>query len=347
MADDPPDDARLLHVEKMAALGKLSAGLAHELNNPAAAAARSASQLRESLLALQGLVLESDRAFTDGERREMALVQKAALAHREGERSLDPPLEPIAQSDLEDELTEWLEARHAEDSWRLAPTFAASGLDTGWLDEIAGRIGDESVLRILPWMEGMLNVADLLDQVEQSTARISELVTAIKQYSYMGQAPQLEVDLHEGLENTLKILAFKLRKANVEVVREFDRNLPKVCVFGGEISQVWTNLIDNAIDAMKANGRGILTLRTAFHRGAPGDRGDEAVVDIVDDGPGIPEDVQSHLFEPFYTTKGVGEGSGLGLDIARRIVRTRHKGEIRFESRPGQTRFEVRLPIPC
>jgi signal transduction histidine kinase len=333
-------DAQLRQQEKMAALGKMSAGLAHELNNPAAAAARSAGQLRESLRCLQNLILERDRPFTDGERREMAFVQKAALAHREGERSLDPPLEPIAQSDLEDELTEWLEAHHAEDSWRLAPTFAASGLDTGWLDEIAGRIGDESVLCVLPWFEGVLNVAELLDQVEQSTARISELVTAIKEYSYLGQASEQEIDLHDGLENTLKILAFKLRKANVEVVREYDRTLPKVCAYGSELNQVWTNLIDNAVDAMKANGRGTLTLRTSRNQ-------DEAIVDVVDDGPGIPESVQGHMFEPFYTTKGVGEGSGLGLDIARRIIRTRHKGEIRFESRPGETCFQVRLPIPC
>ncbi|HEX4494287.1 MAG TPA: HAMP domain-containing sensor histidine kinase, partial [Thermoanaerobaculia bacterium] len=214
------------------------------------------------------------------------------------------------------------------------------GIGPERLTAIAGRIGDESLLRILPWVEGLLSLADLLDQVEQSTARISELVTAIKEYSYMGQADQQEIDLHDGLESTLKILAFKLRKANIEVVRDYDRTLPRVCAHGSELNQVWTNLIDNAIDAMKEGGKGTLTLRTSRQR-------DEAIVDVVDDGPGIPESVQSHMFEPFYTTKGVGEGSGLGLDIARRIVRTGHKGEIRFESRPGATCFEVRLPIPC
>ncbi len=332
-------DAQLRQQEKMAALGKMSAGLAHELNNPAAAAARSAGQLRESLRCLQNLILERDRPFTAAERQEMLEVQKGALsviAHRD-ER---PQLDPMAQSDLEDSLTEWLEDHHADDAWRLAPVLAAAGLSPERLTEIDGRIGGDSVVRILPWIEGMLNLAELLDQVEQSTGRISELVTAIKEYSYMDQAPQQEVDLHEGLESTLKILAFKLRKANVEVVRRFDRTLPRICAHGSELNQVWTNLIDNAIDAMKGNGRGTLTLRTSRHE-------DDAIVDVVDDGPGIPEAVQTHIFEPFYTTKGVGEGSGLGLDIARRIVRVRHQGEIRFESRPGETCFEVRLPIPC
>jgi signal transduction histidine kinase len=339
-------DAQLRQQEKMAALGKMSAGLAHELNNPAAAAARSAGQLRESLRCLQNLILERDSPFTAAERQEMLGVQKEALAviaHRDDK----PPLSPVEQSDLEDALTEWLEERHAEDAWRLAPVLAAAGLGPERLAAIAGRIGDDSMLRILPWTEGLLNLAELLDQVEQSTARISELVAAIKQYSYMDQAymdqaPEQEVDLHDGLESTLKILAFKLRKANVEVVRRYDRTLPKVCAHGSELNQVWTNLIDNAVDAMKGNGRGTLTLRTSRD-----EQRDEVVVDVVDDGPGIPEAVQGHMFEPFYTTKGVGEGSGLGLDIARRIVRSRHQGEIRFESRPGETCFEVRLPIPC
>jgi signal transduction histidine kinase len=339
-------DAQLRQQEKMAALGKMAAGLAHELNNPAAAAARSAGQLRESLRCLQNLILERDRPFTAAERQEMLGVQKEALAviaHRDDK----PPLSPVEQSDLEDALTEWLEERHAEDAWRLAPVLAAAGLGPERLAAIAGRIGDDSVLRILPWTEGLLNLAELLDQVEQSTARISELVAAIKQYSYMDQAymdqaPEQEVDLHDGLESTLKILAFKLRKANVEVVRQYDRTLPKVCAHGSELNQVWTNLIDNAVDAMKGNGRGTLTLRTSRD-----EQRDEVVVDVVDDGPGIPEAVQGRMFEPFYTTKGVGEGSGLGLDIARRIVRSRHQGEIRFESRPGETCFEVRLPIPC
>jgi signal transduction histidine kinase len=166
----------------------------------------------------------------------------------------------------------------------------------------------------------------------------SELVASIKEYSYMDQAGEQEVDVHDGLESTLKMLSHKLRKAGVEIVRQYNRTLPKVCAYGSELNQVWTNLTDNAIDAMKGKGQGTLTLRTARNR-------DSAVVDVVDDGPGIPLEVQPRIFDPFFTTQGVGEGSGLGLGIARRIVRTRHKGEIRFESRAGETCFEVTLPL--
>jgi signal transduction histidine kinase len=330
-------NAQIRQQEKMAALGKLSAGLAHELNNPAAAAGRSAGQIRESLRCLQNLVLERERPFTAEERQVMIEVQKealTALAHRKEK----PPVDPLAMSDLEDTVNDWLEDHQVENAWRLAPTLASACLGPERLDAIAGRIGDESLSCVLPWIEGLLSLADLLDQVEQSTARISELVTAIKEYSYMDQAGQQEVDVHEGLESTLKILSHKLRKAGIEVVRKYDRSLPKVCAHGSELNQVWTNLIDNAIDAMKDNRQGTLTLRTSRNR-------DSAVVDVVDDGPGIPPEVQPRIFDPFFTTKGVGEGSGLGLDIARRIVRTRHKGEIRFESRPGETCFEVTLPL--
>jgi signal transduction histidine kinase len=330
-------DAQLRQQEKMAALGKLSAGLAHELNNPAAAAGRAASQLRESLRCLQSLILERDRGFTPEERQVMIEVQQQALAEI-AQRDDKPQLDPLAQSDLEDAVTEWLEDHGVEEAWNLAPTLASAGLGTERLDEIAGRIGDDSLSCVLPWVDGLLNLADLLDQVEQSTARISELVASVKEYSYMDQAPEQEIDVHDGLESTLKMLSHKLRKGGVEVVREYDRGLPKVCAHGSELNQVWTNLIDNAIDALSGNGGGTLKLRTSRCH-------DDARVEIIDDGPGIPPDVQRRIFDPFFTTKAVGEGSGLGLDIARRIVKTRHKGEIRFESKPGETCFEVRLPL--
>jgi signal transduction histidine kinase len=331
-------DAHLRQQEKMAALGKLSAGLAHELNNPAAAAARASDQLRESIQCLQALVLERERPFNTEELQVLSEVQKDALA-RIRTRDEKPQLDPLAQSDLEDAITEWLETKDVDEPWRMAPVLASAGIGPDRLEELSARVGHDAGC-ILPWIEGVLNLADLLDQIENSTARISELVGSIKQYSYMDQAPEQEIDLHEGLESTVKMLSFKLRKAKVEVVREFDRNLSRVCAHGSELNQVWTNLIDNAIDAMKGNGGGRLTLRTSERHG-------EAVVEIVDNGSGIPEDVQKHIFEPFYTTKEVGEGSGLGLDIARRIIKVRHKGEIKFESRPGETVFEVRLPIPC
>ncbi len=330
-------DAQMRQQEKMAALGKLSAGLAHELNNPAAAAGRASGQIRDSLRCLQKLVLERERPFTPEERQVMLEVQQEALsavAHRKEK----PPVDPLALSDLEDAVTEWLEDHKVENAWRLAPTLASACLGPERLDAIAGRISDESLSCVLPWIDGLLNLAELLDQVEQSTSRISELVGAIKEYSYMDQAPQQEIDVHDGLESTLKMLSYKLRKAGVEVVRQYDRTLPRVCAYGSELNQVWTNLIDNAVDALKGKGQGTLTLRTSRNR-------DDAVVDVVDDGPGIPPEVQPRIFDPFFTTKGVGEGSGLGLDIARRIVKTRHKGEIRFESKPGETCFEVKLPL--
>jgi signal transduction histidine kinase len=330
-------DAQIRQQEKLAALGKLSAGLAHELNNPAAAAGRAAGQIREALRCLQKLVLERERPFTREELGVMLELQQEAFlaaAHKGEKKTLDP----LAQSDLEDSLTEWLEDRNVNDAWRLAPTLTSAGLGPDRLAALAARIGEDSLVRILPWAEGMLSLVDLLDQVEQSTARISELVGAVKEYSYMDQSPQQEIDVHLGLESTLKMLSYKLRKANVEIVRQYDATLPHICAFGSELNQVWTNLIDNAIDAMKPQGKGTLTLRTSRNR-------DDAVVDIVDDGPGIPPEVQPRIFDPFFTTKGVGEGSGLGLDIARRIVKTRHKGEIRFESKPGETCFEVTLPL--
>jgi signal transduction histidine kinase len=328
-------DAQLRQQEKLAALGKLAAGLAHELNNPAAAAGRAAGQLRETINGLQTLVINRQRPFSDAERKVLAEVQRQAL---ECAKQDEPALDPLARSDLEDALTDWLEDHGAEDAWKLAPVLAAAGLGPERLDAMAAGMGAEGLVAVLPWIEGVLNLADLLDQVEQSTARMSDLVRAIKEYSFMDRAPQQEIDLHEGIETTLRIMDYEIRKAKVDVVREYDRSLPKLCAHGNELNQVWTNLIDNAVDAMREQGKGTLTIRTSRHK-------DDVVIEVVDTGPGIPPEVQRRMFEPFFTTKEAGEGSGLGLDIARRIVKVRHKGEIRFESGPGETTFEVRLPL--
>ena len=332
-------DAQLRQEEKMAALGKMAAGLAHELNNPASAAQRSAGQLRESIRCLQSLVLERDRPFSADERRILGELQGKALSAIAQRENGQPALDPMAQSDLEDALTEWLEDRGVEEAWNQAPVLAAAGIGPDQLDAMAADIGEEALLSVLPWIEGLFSLAELLDQIENSTTRISELVTSIKEYSYMDQAKEQEIDLHDGLESTLTMLGHKLRKGNIEVVREYDRNLPRVCAHGSELNQVWTNLIDNAIDAMKETG-GKLTLRTSRFK-------DNVLVEVSDTGKGIPKEVQRRVFEPFFTTKAVGEGTGLGLDIARRIVTRRHNGEIRFESEPGKTLFEVWLPIPC
>ncbi|HKV10154.1 MAG TPA: ATP-binding protein [Thermoanaerobaculia bacterium] len=327
-------DAQLRQQEKLAALGKLSAGLAHELNNPASAAKRAASQLRDTINDLQKLLLSRERPFTDKERKALGEVQRQALDCAECRDAI--PIDPLEQADREDALTEWLEDHDVDDAWRIAPVLACGGLDANRLESLAGEMGGaQDLVEVLPWIEGVVSLADLLDQVEQSTGRISDLVHAIKEYSFMDQAPQQEVDLHEGLESTLKILAHKTRKG-IEVVREYDRSLPRICAYGNELNQVWTNLIDNAIDALGEKGK--ITLRTSNQK-------DSAVVEVIDNGPGIPPAVQRRMFEPFFTTKGQGMGTGLGLDIARRIVKNRHKGDIRFESQPGETRFEVWLPL--
>lgn len=326
-------DAQLRQQEKLAALGKLSAGLAHELNNPASAAKRAAAQLRDTFNALQGLVLARDRPFTDEERKVLAEIHYQALDCAAKKDAVK--LDPLEQSDLEDGVTTWLEDHDVQDSWRIAPVLVAGGIDAGRLEAMAAEIGADDLVGVLPWIEGVVNLADLLDQVEQSTGRISTLVKAIKEYSFMDQAAQQEIDLHDGLESTLKILGHKLKKG-IDVVREYDRTLPRICAHGSELNQVWTNLIDNAIDAM--GEKGTLTLRTSRQK-------DSAVVEVIDNGRGIPPQVQRRMFEPFFTTKGPGKGTGLGLDIARRIVKTRHKGNIRFESEPGKTSFEVWLPL--
>lgn len=317
--------------EKLAALGKLAAGLAHELNNPAAASRSAAGHLRATVQALQSSTLKLNQRLTPKHLEFLADVECTAL-----ERARQsPPLDALTQSDQEETLITWLDEHGVADGWKLAPTLVRAGLETNHLDTIAEQVEADALSPLLIWLEATLAVAGLLDEIEQSTGRISELVTAIKEYTYMDQAPQQEVDVHAGLENTLTILGYKL-KGGVNVTRAYDRSLPRICAYGSELNQVWTNLIDNAIDAMAGHGQ--LGIRTARE-------GEYALVEIADTGPGILLDIQSRIFEPFFTTKDVGEGSGLGLDIAYRIVVGGHHGAISVSSSPGDTRFQVRLPI--
>ncbi|HEV2493552.1 MAG TPA: ATP-binding protein [Terriglobia bacterium] len=316
--------------DKLMALGKLSAGLAHELNNPAAAAQRATASLRETLETVRDASIRLARHALSLEQREIVLrFEQEAV-----QNPATIPADPLAQSDREERVTTWLEGRHVPDAWKIAPVLADATVDLPKLESFAAQVGDEVLGDALIRIASILTISRLIGEIEISTKRISDLVRAIKEYSYMDQSAMQEVDLHQGLENTLTILHHRL-KNGINVVREYDKSLPRICAFGGELNQVWTNLISNAIEAMQ--GKGELRVRTARDL-------DRVLVEIQDSGPGIPPNVLPHIYEPFFTTKAVGEGTGLGLDTVCRILRNHH-GEIRVSSRPGDTRFQVYLPI--
>lgn len=323
-------EVQLRQQEKMAALGKMSAGLAHELNNPGAAARRAASQLRENFQNLQTQALALN-LLSKEQLKFIKEIQHQATLHA----CHSPKLDPLTCSDQEDEVTDWLEDHDVSNSWKLAPTLVNGGLNPEKLDTLADNIPPDCLSHVLTWLEATLESFGLIHEIEQSTVRISDLVKAIKGYSYMDQAPLQEIDVHEGIENTLLILHHRFKKG-VIVKRDYDRTLPKICAYASELNQVWTNLIDNGIDAM--DGKGDLTIRSYRQNNC-------LIVEIGDTGVGIPPAVQSRIFEPFFTTKGVGKGTGLGLEIAYRIIVNKHHGDIRFESKPGETRFRVSLPI--
>jgi len=317
--------------EKLAALGKMSAGLAHELNNPASAARRSAQSLARVLGDVETLCCELlHRVLSKADGDGVALKKICDVAGREG-RDLDP----LTRSDLEQELGEWLASQAVPDPWDAAAALVAAGLRVADLQPLADRISGEPLAKLLSWIAKDVEMHMLCRELEQSTTRISDLVGAMKSYTYMDRAnAKAPTDLHQGIENTLTILKHKLKKKDVKVSKHFG-DLPPVPAFGGELNQVWTNLIDNAIDAVPAGGH--IDIRTDREQ-------DQAMVCVTDDGPGIPPELRSKVFEPFFTTKGVGEGTGLGLDTTYRIIRN-HRGDIHFESRPGETRFTVRLPL--
>ncbi|MUL37562.1 ATP-binding protein [Gloeocapsopsis dulcis] len=316
---------------KLISLGTLAAGLAHELNNPAAAGSRAAQQLRDTFSDIQARLLTMCQDLPDAQRQLLISLYKSAVTDLVNTR----PLDPLVQSDREDELTDWLDDHAIQNGWKLSPTLVSAGIDTEKLDAIADQLTPTALQSAIHWLTESLTLAGLVHTVEQSTTRISHLVKAIKSYSYMDQAPLQEIDLHEGLEDTLTILNHKL-KYGITIERQYDANLPKICAYGSELNQVWTNLIDNAADAMNGNGK--LMIRTT-------QMNQHVQVEITDTGTGIPKTVRSRIFEPFFTTKGVGQGTGLGLDIARRIVVDRHHGEIWVTSEPGNTCFHVCLPI--
>ncbi|RZS90077.1 cyclic nucleotide-binding protein [Motilibacter rhizosphaerae] len=318
--------------ERLIALGSLSAGLTHELNNPAAAAARAASLLRERLGIVRHKLAMLASGDLDGEQ-----LAKLAAAQEEAVNGIGAAeeLSVLETSQREDEVADWLEDHGIEGGYDIAPTIVAAGLDVGWLDRIQTQTSAEFLEGAVRWLASALETELLLDELADATTRISTLVGAAKQYSQLDRAPYQDVDLHEGLKATLVMLSRRIGP-DVQLVKDFDRTLPKVPAYAAELNQVWTNLIDNALAAM--GGRGTLTVRTARD-------GECALVEIGDTGPGIPADLRERIFEPFFTTKPVGEGTGLGLDISWRIVVTKHGGDIRVLSEPGDTRFQVRLPL--
>jgi signal transduction histidine kinase len=318
--------------ERLLALGSLTAGLTHELNNPAAAAVRATASLRERVSGMRGkLKLLAAGKFERGSLEAIIDLQTRAVE----KVSKAPKLSPLEASDAEDELSDWLDDHGIRDGWQVAPTFVQAGLTAQWLDEVRDTVGDAMLESALRWLNYTLETELLMNEIEDATTRVSTLVGAAKQYSQLDRAPFLVVDVHDLLDSTLLMLAAKIGK-HITVVKDYDRTLPPIPAYASELNQVWTNLIDNAVSAM--GGSGTLTIRTARDDG-------NVVVEVGDTGPGIPDAIRERIFEPFFTTKPVGEGTGLGLDIAWRIVVNKHHGDLKVESQPGDTRFEVRLPI--
>jgi PAS domain S-box-containing protein len=332
ITDQKTAEISLRQSEKLATLGTLAAGLAHELNNPASATQRAAVQLEETFPALQS---SQARLRTLGLSEEVAAVLRELDGQAREVASFPRDLNPLERSDREEEVELWLDESQAEDPWDLAPGLVELGYGSDSLDALAQRVGAEAALVLMAWQTRVHGVYRLLGEIRHGSARLVEIVGAMKAYAYLGDAPLQTVDVNEGLRNTLVILRTKL-KAGISVRQELDASLPRIQAYGSDLNQVWTNLLDNAVDAME--GRGAIVVRSALRDGG-------IVVEIEDDGPGIPPEIQPRIFDAFFTTKPPGKGTGLGLNTSYKIVVQKHGGAIRVESHPGSTRFIVELPM--
>ncbi|GAA2644692.1 ATP-binding protein [Dactylosporangium fulvum] len=318
--------------ERLLALGALSAGLTHELNNPAAAAVRATAVLRDKVAGMRHkLALIADGRL-DGERLH-GLVELQETAVKKAANA--PKRSALDASDAEDQVGDWLDDHDVSGAWDLAPTLVAGGVDVPWLEDVATCVTDLDLEPAVRWLAYTIETELLMGEIEDSVARISGLVGAAKQYSQLDRGPFQVVDVHELIDATLIMLNAKVPQG-IRVVTSYDRDLPPIPAYAAELNQVWTNLIDNAVSAMQGNGT--LTITTSRD-------GDCLAVEIADTGSGIPPEIRPRIFEPFFTTKPVGEGTGLGLDISYRIVVKKHHGDIRVDSEPGNTRFTVRLPL--
>src|SRR5215207_4591578 len=363
--------------QKLIALGGLAAGLAHELNNPAAAANRTVTQLSDSIqewrllvkkLNVQHGMTTQQWSYISELRNDASMLDLNPISRYPSslnENSSTPTgnlkiNDPIAQAEQEDEIIDWLKSHGANDGWNLASDLVNAAMTIDTLNDIASNVASSQsstkstridssnntidqknpplLEDILSWLNTTTRIDRLLYEIKSSTSRISELISAVKSYSYMDQAPLQDVDIHNGIESTLTMLHHKLKEADVTIIREYDSNLPHINAIGNELNQVWTNLIDNAIDGIGKHGA--ITIRTKNEGNS------QILVEVIDNGSkGIPKEVQPRIFEPFFTTKEPGKGTGLGLSISHRIITQTHKGDISFYSRPGETRFQIRLPI--